>query len=159
MKKAILIIVTVCSIGLIVIAFLGFGNYDHLQTIAYATENAAPKSQSLCARYVRKAIQAGGVRFIARPASAYKYADFLPVLGFEEIEEPYQPGDIVVFNQTGGRKHGHIAIYTGKGWVSDFKQRSFYVHSDYISSKDYKVFRKEDGPYYNNLFKQLYILL
>ncbi len=81
---------------------------------------------------------------VARPEYAYQYEDFLPVLGFEEISQPYQPGDIVVFSRTGERKYGHIAIYTGNGWVSDFKQKSFYVHNDYIISKKYKVFRKKE---------------
>lgn len=43
----------------------------------------------------------------------------------------------------------------GEGWVSDFKQKSFYVHSDYLKAKDYIVYRKEKGRFYNNLYKQL----
>ncbi len=52
----------------------------------------------------------------------------------------FEKGDIVVFNKTGNRKWGHIAMWTGSQWVSDFKQKSIIVHSDY-TGKAYHVFR------------------
>jgi len=38
----------------------------------------------------------------------------------------YKPleGDVVVFSKTPYHKYGHIEMYNGKGWVSDFKQHS-----------------------------------
>ena len=56
---------------------------------------------------------------------------------------------------TGNRKYGYITIYTGEGWVSDFKQKSFYVYSDYLKLKDYVVFREEKEDFtiiYTNKF-------
>ena len=133
----------------------GFGYYDPIKAVESAIENAEGRSQSLCAKYVREAIQNGGIRIIARPSCAYHYKDFLPILGFHTVEKPYKKGDVVVWMPTGERKYGHIAIFTGDGWVSDFKQKSFYVHSDYVKSNDYLVFRKETGRFYNNLYKQI----
>lgn len=133
----------------------GIGYYDPVRAVESAVENAENKSHSLCAKYVREALQDAGIRVIVKPSSAYLYNDFLPILGYSAVEMPYKPGDVVVFMPTGNRKYGHIAIYTGEGWVSDFKQKSFYVHSDYLKSKDYIVYRKEKGRFYNNLYKQL----
>ena len=65
--------------------------------------------------------------------------------GFENVNENegLMVGDIVVFQPIGGRKFGHIAIWNGKQWVSDFKQRSIIVHSDYRSQDcEYAVFRR-----------------
>ena len=133
----------------------GFGYYDPIRTVEFAIENAEGESKSLCAKYVREAIQYGGIRIIGRPSCAYHYKDFLPILGYYTVEKPYQKGDVVVWMPTGDRKYGHIAIFTGDGGVSDFKQKSFYVHSDYVKSNDYLVFRKEKGKFYNNLYKQI----
>lgn len=133
----------------------GFGCYDPVLAVESAVDNAENKSHSLCAKYVREALQDAGIRIVVKPSCAYLYKDFLPILGYSVVESPYKPGDVVVFMPTGNRKYGHIAIYTGEGWVSDFKQKSFYVHSDYLKSKDYVVFRKEKGRFYNNLYKQI----
>ena len=37
------------------------------------TRNAAGSAQHLCARYVRMAIEAGGISTAGRPGSAYQY--------------------------------------------------------------------------------------
>ena len=52
-------------------------------------------------------------------------------------------GDIVVFQPIGKRYFGHIAMWNGKQWVSDFKQRSIIVHSDYRKDGcEYSIFRR-----------------
>ena len=149
-----LILITILTANIFLIIG-GFGYYDPIKTVESAIENAEGKSQSLCAKYVREALQCGGIRIIARPSCAYHYKDFLPILGYYTVEKPYKPGDVVVWMPTGNRKYGHIAIYSGDRWVSDFKQKSFYVHSDYVKSNDYLVFRKANGRYYINLYKQI----
>lgn len=146
--------ITIIIVNILMIAG-GFGSYNPVRAVDSAVENAENKSHSLCAKYVREALQEAGIRVIVKPSYAYLYKDFLPILGYSVVEKPYKPGDVVVFMPTGNRKYGHIAIYTGEGWVSDFKQKSFYVHSDYLKSKDYIVFRKEKGRFYNNLYKQI----
>ena len=40
-------------------------------------------------------------------------------------------GDISVLPQNHHSSFGHIAIYDGKQWVSDFKQKSPYPNSTY----------------------------
>lgn len=50
---------------------------------------------------------------------------FLPDLGFHEVEQNGyipQKGDIVVFDAIKGHKYGHICMYNGVQWVSDFSR-------------------------------------
>lgn len=67
-----------------------------------------------------------------RPVSAYQYATFLPKIGFKHIvtlsgndnqrqwsETQALPGDIAVMAHG---KHGHICMWTGEQWVSDYMQ-------------------------------------
>lgn len=114
--------------------------YDIDAAVKYVVDNAASKSLGKCALYVRKGINAGGIS--GSYGDAYQYIQALPKLGFTDLGKitSFQKGDIVVFNKTGGRKYGHIAMWTGSQWVSDFKQKSIIVHSDY-TGKDYHVFR------------------
>ena len=42
-----------------------------------------------------------------------------------------EAGDVVVFPASGGRKWGHIAMWNGSQWVSDFSQKNIIVHRDY----------------------------
>lgn len=88
-----------------------------------------------------KAIIAGGEPCIILPAWGYEY--YLPFIGFEEVSEAnykHEVGDIVVFPAVKGHKYGHIAIWNGTQWVSDFKQKNFIVASAY-SEADYKLYR------------------
>lgn len=111
----------------------------------YATENAEKKSVGMCALYVRKAIMAGGIPlYIGGDAWSYKYT--LPILNFHQVSKKSERevGDIVVFQPIGGRKFGHIAIWNGSQWISDFKQRSIIVHSDYLmDGAEYSIYRRE----------------
>lgn len=109
-----------------------------------ATQNAESKSQGMCALYVRKAIIEGGIPlYVGSDAWTYKYV--LPFLNFKEVKNSnnLQIGDIVVFQPIGNRKFGHVAMWNGKQWVSDFKQRSMIVHSDYLNNKCiYNIYRR-----------------
>ena len=111
---------------------------------SYATNNAESKSVGLCGLYVRKAIIAGGIPlYWGGNAWSYKYT--LPILGFERInkDEKLIIGDIAVFQPIGGRKFGHIAMWNGKQWISDFKQKSIILHSDYKKEEcEFEIFRK-----------------
>ena len=111
----------------------------------YAMQNVEKRSVGLCAKYVRKAMIAGGIP-LYRGGSAWSYKYILPFLNFKEIPktEELMVGDIVVFQPIGGRKFGHIAIWDGRQWVSDFKQRSIFVHKDYTQKEcEYAIFRRE----------------
>lgn len=106
-----------------------------------ASGAAHNSSVGRCALYVRKALQAAGYKFTSQ-ASAYMYANgTLAGAGFTKINHSnYQPqiGDVVVFNRTSKNPHGHIQIYDGKGWVSDFRQNKF---SPYSKHNGYTVWR------------------
>lgn len=119
--------------------------YDNERAAAFITKYSFNKSHNYCAGWVMAAIIAGGEPCILLRACDYKY--FLPYIGFEEIKlEGYkhQVGDIVVFPNIGKHKFGHIAMWNGKQWVSDFKQKNFIVAKDYIGL-EYKIYRHKDG--------------
>ena len=126
--------------------------YDVEKATTYLTDNAQPKSQHECARYVRLAIQAGGCPTYIHPSSAKEYDMFLPKLGFKPIHlTDYKPakGDVIVIkppqNQS-GHEHGHIAMYNGKKWISDFPQRDMYGGSIYRKKgTEYYLFRRSSG--------------
>lgn len=98
--------------------------------------------------YVRKALQQAGYQFTPQ-ASAYMYANgTLKSAGFVQISaNNYKPqvGDVVVFNRTAKNPHGHIQIYDGNQWVSDFRQPKF---SPYSQHNGYSVWR--DARYTSN---------
>ncbi len=126
--------------------------YDVNNATTYLTDNAQPKSQHECARYVRLAIQAGGCPTHIHPASAKDYDSFLPKLGFKPISHAdYKPanGDIIVIKplqNLSGHEHGHIAMYNGKKWISDFTQRDMYGGSIYRKKgTEYYLFRRSSG--------------
>lgn len=106
-----------------------------------ATRAAHGKSVGRCAMYVRKALQSAGYSFTPQP-SAYQYANgALASAGFTRISnDNYVPqiGDVAVFNRTSKNPHGHIQIYDGNQWVSDFRQPNF---SPYRNHNGYSVWR------------------
>lgn len=105
--------------------------YDPRKAAEYATRAMNATSQGECAYYIRKAINAGGI-----PGSwghAYQYlekgADGLNPLernGFNLIDhnQGLQVGDIGVLNATKDHKYGHIQMWNGNQWVSDFGQNA-----------------------------------
>jgi len=108
---------------------------------ASASRVALSRSSGYCARYVRKALQAAGYEFTPN-ASAYQYASrgTLAQAGFTRISNDMQPqvGDVVVFNRSSGRPHGHIQIFDGDTWVSDFRQSSI---NPYSGAQSYTTWR------------------
>ena len=137
----IILLVTLTMCGLL---YLRSCEWNPEKAAEYVTKNAESKSVGLCAKYVRKAIITGGIP-LYQGGDAWSYKYLLPILGFKEIGDvnDKKVGDIVVFQPIGKCYFGHIAMWNGRQWVSDFKQRSIIVHSDY--SKDdceYTIFRK-----------------
>lgn len=138
MKKiCILIIVafslfTYCSIN---------NKYDKAKAADYITNHTLSRSHTCCAWFVMKAIWAGGKPCVILPAFAY--SDYLPKLGFDKVKEDnYKPlkGDIVVFPHVKGHIYGHIAMWNGEQWISDFKQKGIIVSKSYKQC-NYEVFR------------------
>lgn len=137
----IILLVTLATCGLL---YLRNCDWSPEKAAEYVTKNAEKKSVGLCAKYVRKAIMAGGIP-LYQGGDAWSYKYLLPLLGFKEIENENDKkvGDIVVFQPIGKHYFGHIAIWNGKQWVSDFKQRGIIVHSDFRKNNcEYTIFRK-----------------
>ena len=98
---------------------------------AYARAHAEPQSKAMCAHHVRLALMnGGGVPLSGWPEYACNYDPYLERYGFTRIPgEQYspQPGDVVVIQpHPGGHPAGHIALYDGTAWISDFVQRDFW---------------------------------
>lgn len=93
---------------------------------AKASARALGKSRGLCAKYVREALQSAGYKFTPQK-SAYMYhtKGILAGMGFTQMspDTPEAPGDVIVWGPIPGHPHGHIQIYDGKTWVSDFRHR------------------------------------
>lgn len=94
---------------------------------AYATKRALTDSIGYCAKYVREALKHAGYTGMNAGngcPSAYMYATtgHLAKNGFKEIPANGTPqlGDVGVTESSSSSKHGHIAIYNGSKWVSDF---------------------------------------
>lgn len=80
-----------------------------------------------------------------RPRWAWMYINFLPKIGFKHIgtykEKGYSPipGDIAVYFKNGNPNvPGHICMWTGIQWCSDFRQNNMIV---YPSTKEAYIFR------------------
>ncbi|OOS07878.1 CHAP domain-containing protein [Moraxella cuniculi DSM 21768] len=117
---------------------------------AAAASRAALKSSiGRCAMYVRKALQAADYKFTPQ-VSAYQYASngTLASAGFVKLDNNNyvpQAGDVAVFNRTAKNPHGHIQIYDGKDWISDFRQSISETRqpnfSPYAQHNGYSVWR------------------
>lgn len=107
----------------------GIGN-PMLNAMRYARKHAKTKSSGYCARYVANALEYAGIKFQRQP-SAYMYHTngILKKAGFGLVSTSMsgyspQPGDVCVIGRFNNHKHGHICIYDGKNWISDFVQRT-----------------------------------
>jgi hypothetical protein len=131
--------------------------WDINATLDYLQSNAQPASTKFCARYVREALQAGKLPLSNHPLSAKDYGPTLRAAGFREIQLPqllrapvfqdsslFMAGDVAVFeglpDAGGGFEHGHIQIFDGDDWISDFKQRGFCPAPQFNAGR-YKVYR------------------
>ncbi|KQP80733.1 hypothetical protein ASF60_22510 [Methylobacterium sp. Leaf113] len=114
--------------------------------VQYLRAHAQPKSIGQCARYVRNALEAGGLKAInppERPVDAKDYGPVLKVRGFSEtvlsgMLYHYDPleGDVIVLQPySGGNPAGHIAMFSGEDWMSDFVQRDIWAGPGYRAKK------------------------
>ncbi|EAI0947992.1 hypothetical protein E1I37_08510 [Campylobacter coli] len=78
---------------------------------------------------------AAGYPLSGWPVAAADYINFLPKYGFTPVQgratqiSP-EVGDISITQRFGNHKYGHIAIWNGSNWVSDFKQNSVSIYRD-----------------------------
>ncbi len=118
--------------------------------VNYLNKKALPESKGRCAIHVREAIEKCGVKLEDHPIPARLYDPYLKDYDFEILTptppDNYSPkkGDIAVF-QPPNDKHpdGHIQMYNGTQWVSDFKQPGgFWPGKDFRKHKPhYAIYR------------------
>lgn len=134
-------------------------------SVSYINSHVEPRSLGKCAAYVRRAVEAGGVHIqippprIGNSASACDYGPSFVSVGFKQvftypgtgptnitIIPGQQTGDVVVIQPIEGHPHGHIALFNGTNWVSDFIQlRGFYPGQQYRNVKPaYTLYRYTD---------------
>ncbi|QRN55947.1 CHAP domain-containing protein [Dyella caseinilytica] len=111
---------------------------------SFADSHVESKSLGKCATYVRRAIEWGGVS-LGRTPSATDMGLALQAAGFYEINGSPQKGDVVVIQPAPGHTDGHVAIYDGQHWISDFKQlHGLYPGPSYRNSQpSYKIYRHD----------------
>lgn len=127
----------------------GTSGLDVEAAVKHLNDNALANSSGRCARYVRQALEAGKVINSSYPVHAKDYGPTLTGKGFVQIpasaQTPYEPqkGDIAVIQPyEGGSISGHICMYNGAQWVSDFKQRDMWGGPGYRSAMPaYAIYR------------------
>ena len=76
--------------------------------------------------------------------SRYSLPWGLPLISGRIFQSSPQRGDVVVIQSIPGHPHGHMAMYDGEHWVSDFKQRTLYPGDSYRAYKpSYVVYRHQ----------------
>jgi hypothetical protein len=124
------------------------------KAVDYLEKDAEPKSIGKCATYVRRALNNGG--FKVNPTKYAKdYGPYLEKAGFEPIVSSSRPssypalgykpqkGDVsVVQSYPSGNPAGHMTMYSGTRWISDWPQRTFWANSHYRDyGPNYTIYR------------------
>ena len=108
------------------------GSINIENTVEYLINHANTQSTGNSAKYIADALLVGGFLF-TRQKSAYMYHSngILNTIGFYEIEKPssYQKGDITVTENNEEHEDGHIAMWSGTNWISDYVQNSEFVYN------------------------------
>ena len=113
------------------------GSTTHLNcaaAVAWLQNNVHTTNQytGACLAFVQNALHAGGLSLqCGAPPGHHGYAGYcnLPLqhLGFTSLDasDPSpQPADILIIQDSGGKKIGHATMWTGSAWVSDTIQLS-----------------------------------
>ena len=107
--------------------------------LQYGVSHVNQQSLGKCAKYVRMMLNAGGINTAGNPVAAKDYTMFLPSKGFKHIttlngvneqndwtQRDAIAGDIAVMSKG---SYGHICMYTGKYWISDFVQTKMWPYT------------------------------
>ena len=112
---------------------------QHLKNIT------ARSSSQACAKSIRLALESAGARFNSHPVAAADWGGTLTKIGYKKIEASFdkpKKGDIYIINRTNSHVYGHIAGYSGAGWVSDFRQNGYAVYRN--ENVNYSYYRMAD---------------
>lgn len=123
--------------------------WDKKRALEHLHKNAHKESIHRCARYVREAIEAGGIRVTLRVENAKDYGPSLERAGFVKLPDGAEPqaGDVAVIQSPGDRNpRGHMAMFDGKDWISDYNQKGeFYPGRAYSAKKPpYVMYRRPE---------------
>lgn len=119
--------------------------WDKTGAVRYLQSHALPTSIGRCAEYTRRAIEWGGLHLM-HTGSARNYGSSLICAGFYEVSTSNpQRGDVVIIQGMAGHPHGHMAMFDGQIWISDFKQmHGFYPGSAYRGAQpSYRIYRHD----------------
>jgi len=91
-------------------------------------------------------LAAAGIDTADRPQSgdAGDYGPFLLRHGAKTVSpDSYNPqvGDVVVFDKTSQHPFGHIEMYDGHQWVSDFMQHGFSPYRNSSATPSFTIYR------------------
>jgi hypothetical protein len=98
-----------------------------VQTLRHrAFPHTPPYGHGKCAEYTRIAIEAGfGGAPIPHTEHAKDYGPILLEVGFlshGRLLGGFLPGDVAVIEPIPSRRHGHMCMFDGDEWISDFRQ-------------------------------------
>jgi hypothetical protein len=113
-------------------------NWMDAHALAYSSHH--------CAMFCRLGMEAAGMNTADRPLSgdAADYGPFLLRHGAHVVpSSSYTPqvGDTVIFDKIAEHPNGHIEMYDGHHWVSDFMQHSFSPYRDAASTPSFTIYR------------------
>ncbi len=121
--------------------------------VAKLNSAASVQSYGVCAKSVRLAIEAGGIDTNNHPRSAKDFGPSIESWGFSKITTTdYKMGDVVVMNAIKGHPNGHMMMFNGTHWVSDYFQDTspkvdptgFWPGGDYRNANpSFSVYRME----------------
>jgi hypothetical protein len=123
--------------------------WNKSKAVEHLNSNAKATSMGQCAAYVRTAIEAGGLQ-LHHHVSAKDYGSSLLRVGFRKIVDAHatkqyihQAGDIAIIQPIDGHPHGHMAMFNGTRWVSDFVQNHgvYPGHSYRLLQPTYAIYR------------------
>lgn len=119
-------------------------SWNKQTAISHVNSRAGEHSQHACATFTREAIEAGGIR-IGSTNFAKDYGPLLERQGFTKVHggETVRAGDIIVIQASTASSSGHMAMFNGSIWVSDFRQNSdVYPGPGYRKYKPaYQIYR------------------
>ena len=97
----------------------------------FVARNAKSKSIGQCAAFVSNGMQAAGYKIGRGNADTYIQKSITPA-GFVKIPwgSAPQPGDLVHWTETPKHRYGHIQVWSGTHWVSDFVQNRICPYRD-----------------------------
>ena len=122
------------------------GGLNREKLASWMDAHALAYSSHHCALFCRLGMEAAGMSTADRPQSgdAGDYGPFLLRHGAHVVPPNLyipQVGDTVIFDKTVQHPNGHMEMYDGHHWVSDFMQHRFSPYRDAASTPSFTIYR------------------